>query len=342
MSKAQIGSGLSLGVNVGRAFKHLGLLEQLEQIAAPIKLTRYKTPDGRVLGEMKNSLPGDIAQGVIRPVFHRFLADTLGADNVRLGKKLTRFEQDGSEVTADFEDGSSARGDVLIGADGFGSVVRKQLLGDSEPRNAGYRTRRGVVETEAAKEGLFEIMIGNGQRFLYYPVGRWWMYWTASTNESPGAREEPDEIRSKVLDRFGNWAEPARTLVQATEDSRLFVAETYDRNPVRRWGEGRVTLLGDAAHPMTWDRGQGASQAIEGAVLLAKQLSQGGDRATALRAWEAQRIRRTSKLVRFSRQIGRIQQSESGLVRIYREKLMLPMMTKRAAKTGPKDLMVDY
>ena len=342
MSKAQIGSGLSLGVNVGRAFKHLGLLEQLQEIAAPITLTRYRTPDGRVLGEMKNALPGDVAQGVIRPVFHRFLADTFGADNVRLGKKLTRFEQDGSSVTAHFEDGDTARGEVLIGADGFNSVVRRQLLGDSEPRYAGYSTRRGVVETDAAKEGLFQIIIGTGMRFLYYPVGRWWMYWTAATNEPPGAKEQPDEIRSKVLDRFGDWLEPVRTLVEATEDSRLFVAETWDRNSVRRWGEGRVTLLGDSAHPMTWDRGQGASQAIEGAVLLATQLSQGGDRATALRAWEAQRIRRTSKMVRFSRQIGRIQQSESGLVRLYREKLMLPLMTKRAAKTGPKDLMVEY
>jgi 2-polyprenyl-6-methoxyphenol hydroxylase-like FAD-dependent oxidoreductase len=295
-----------------------------------------------VLGEMANSLPGDVAQGVIRPVFHNFLAETLGSENVRLGKKLTRFEQDASTVTAHFEDGDTARGEVLVGADGFRSIVRRQLLGDSEPRYAGYRTRRGVVETDLAKDGLFEIFLGTGMRFLYYPVGRWWMYWTAATNESPGAREQPEEIRSKVLERFGGWPEPARTLVEATEGARMFVAETYDRKPVRRWGEGRVTLLGDAAHPMTWDRGQGAAQAIEGAVLLAKGLAQGGEQAAALRAWEAQRIRRTSKMVRFSRQIGKIQQSESGAVRLYREKLMLPLMTKRAAKTGPKDLMVDY
>jgi hypothetical protein len=86
------------------------------------------------------------------------------------------------------------------------------------------------------------------------------MYWTAATNAPPGGKEEGADIRRTVLERFQGWPERVEDFVQATDDSNLFLADTYDRDPVERWGEGRVTLLGDSAHPMTWDRGQGAGQ----------------------------------------------------------------------------------
>ena len=106
-------------------------------------------------------------------------------------------------------------------------------------------------------------------------MGQGYLYWTAATNEPPGGKEDGAEIKRNVLERFQGWPDPIESLVQATDESNTFLSDTQDRDPVERWGEGRVTLLGDAAHPMTWDRGQGASQGIEGAVLLAKQLAQG-------------------------------------------------------------------
>ena len=340
--KTQVGSGLSLGVNVARAFKHLELLDELAELAAPIKRVNYRNEKGEHLGSMPMSQEGELAQGVIRPAFHEFLVDKVGEENVQVGAKLERFEQDGGGVTAHFADGRTARGEVLVGADGFDSTVRTQLLGKSERRYAGYRTRRGVLETEFAKEGMFGIIMGPGERFLFYPVGRWWMYWTAANFEPPGGKQSQAEIKQTVLERFSGWPTPVESLVENTDESRTFIQDTYDRNPVKAWGEGRVTLLGDAAHPMTWDRGQGAGQAIEGAVLLARELSRSGDRAAALRAWEAERIPRTTKMVRYSRQVGRIQQSGNPAVCFYREKVMLPVMTKRVSKKGTADLLVDY
>jgi 2-polyprenyl-6-methoxyphenol hydroxylase-like FAD-dependent oxidoreductase len=341
LRKTQVGSGLSLGYNVTRAFKHLDLIDGLTDLAAPITALQFTTDKARHVGT-GGELEGELALGVIRPVFHEFLVNTVGPDEIRLGAKLVRFEQDDGGVTAHFADGRTARGEVLIGADGMRSTVRTQLLGESEPRYAGYVTRRGVLETEAAKDGIMRIILGHEQRFLSYPVGRWYVYWTASTNEPAGGKETGDEIKRTVRERFRGWPDPVEAFVEGTDDSGLFLADTYDRDPVARWGEGRVTLLGDSAHPMTWDRGQGAGQGIEGAVLLAKELAQGDDPAAALRAWEAQRIPRTKKIVRSSRMIGKLGQSKKALPRFFFKRVVSIETRDFFFKRANKDLLVKY
>jgi 2-polyprenyl-6-methoxyphenol hydroxylase-like FAD-dependent oxidoreductase len=340
--KSQAGSGLTLGLNVSRAFKHLGLLDELTQLAAPHRHIQFMSDKGKELGTTSIAPDGELVQGVLRPLFHRFLVDAVGDDKVWVGAKLLRFDQDDGGVTAHFADGRTARGDVLIGADGLRSAVRAQLLGESEPRFAGYVNRRGVVETEAAKDGLHRFVLGHAKRFQFYPVGRWWICWTAVTNEPPGQTQSGPEIKGTVREEFEGWPEPVEAFVEATDESNLFLADTYDRDPVERWGEGRVTLLGDAAHPMTWDRGQGAGQGIEGAVLLARELAQGDDPAAALRAWEAQRIPRTTKLVNDSRRVGRLGQSESPLPRLL-HKVGARITTARFRRgKGSDDLKVQY
>ena len=258
---SQLGAGLSLGMNVARAFKHLSLLDELEQAGAPITHREFSTDKGKLLGTSPICPPGEVVLGVLRPRFHEFLVDNVGEDKLQLGAKFVRYEQDGDGVTAHFADGRAVRGDVLIGADGLKSTVRAQVLGGSEPRYAGYVTRRGVLETEMAKDGLERIFLGPGRRFLYYPVGRWYVYWTSATNEPPDAKETGAEIKRTVLERFRGWPAPVEEIVESTDDSRSFLAPTYDRDPVERWGEGRVTLLGDSAHPMT---GTGVKEQVRG------------------------------------------------------------------------------
>lgn len=339
LRKTQVGSGLSLGYNVTRAFKHLDLLDELTGPAASITGLEFTTNKGRHVGTARAL---ELALGILRPALHGVLANSVGTDEVQVGTKLVRFEQDEGGVTAHFADGRTARGDVLIGADGLQSTVRKQLLGDSEPRYRGYCTRRGILQTELAKDGPEYVFLGIGERFVFYPVGQGYLYWTAATNEPPGGKQDGAEIKRTVLERFQGWPDPIESLVQATDESNTFLSDTQDRDPVERWGEGRVTLLGDAAHPMTWDRGQGASQGIEGAVLLAKQLAQGDDPEAALRAWEAERIPRTKKMVRSSRAIGRLQQSKNPLLRVIHHQAIRIETKPSLFRKANKNLLVEY
>jgi 2-polyprenyl-6-methoxyphenol hydroxylase-like FAD-dependent oxidoreductase len=342
LHKTQVGSGLHLSYNATRAFNHLDLLDDLAQLCAPVGRFEFRTRAGKHLGTTPQ-LEGELALGVIRPVFHDFLVNVVGEDGVQVGAKLVRFDQDDDAVTAHFADGREARGDVLLGVDGLRSTVRAQLLGESEPRYAGYCTRRGIVESDLAKDGLHRNFLGRGERFKSHPVARWWVYWTASTNEPPGEMEKGAEIKRTVLDRFGDWPEPIPSLVEATDESNTFFAPTYDRDPVERWGEGRVTLLGDAAHPMTWDRGQGACQGIEDAVLLAKQLAQAGDDpSAALRAWEAQRIPRTKKIVHDSRRSGKMEQTASPAAGFMRNQMLKVLTNGPFYRRAHKHLLVEY
>jgi 2-polyprenyl-6-methoxyphenol hydroxylase-like FAD-dependent oxidoreductase len=342
LRKTQLGSGLFLGFNVTRAFKHLNLFDEFNALGAPIRNFQFETSKGKVFG-FTPEIEGEASVGIIRPVFHEFLVNTVGRDKIRLGAKLVRFEQDDEGVTGHFADGGRARGAFLIGADGLRSTVRTQLHGESQPRHAGYATRRGIVETEAAKDGIMRIMLGRGERLVSYPVGKWWVYWTAATNEPPGGKEEPSEIKREVLERFRGWSDLIEGFVNATDNSHTFFADTFYLSPFRNWGEGRVTLLGDSAHAMTWDRGQGASQGIEGALLLAKELAaQSDDPAAALRAWETLRYRRTAKMVRSSRLVGKLAQSENLAARLLFRNAVRIETTDFVFKRVNRDLLVEY
>jgi 2-polyprenyl-6-methoxyphenol hydroxylase-like FAD-dependent oxidoreductase len=342
IGQVQGGSGVALGYNATRAFRHLGLLEDLTAAAAPIEHFKFMTAKGRVLGTA-GSREGELTLGIRRPVLHKFLVEAAGAETVRAGAKLVRFEQDEDGVTAHFADGQSARGALLVGADGIKSTVRAQLLGEEEPRYAGYCGRQGVVQTGDAEAMRMITVLGKGECWRSYPVGLpGWVYWTAGTNQPAGGEEAGAEIKQKVLERFGDFPEPVRALVEATDDSNTFFADTYDRDPVDRWGEGRVTLLGDAAHAMTWNRGQGAGQGIEGAVLLAGQLARSDDHVATLREWEAQRIPRTRKIVLAARRNGQVELAEKLSARLLRNAALKVVISDFGLEKQNKSLLVDY
>ena len=172
-----------------------------------------------------------------------------------------------------------------------------------EPRYAGFNARQGVVDTDIAKEGHWQTILGRGQHFKTYPVGRWSMYWTAACNEAAGQKELGADLKRTVLERFEGWPEPVEELV-GPRTSRGPSSRTP--TTASRWtagGRAGSRCSATPPYPMTWNRGQGASQGVEGAVLPAKRLAAGGDDPVgALRAWEAERIPRTTKLVKGPRQ----------------------------------------
>ena len=215
------------------------------------------------------------------------------------------------------DDGSELNADLLVGADGIYSTIRGELLGHEKPTYAGYTAWRGIVEyphsTYSPKEEASSP--GAGGRGSVVPG------WAAEgcTGLPPATpRKEEDDgpigSRRTLLGIFSGWHEPVEELIEATSETDIRRDDVYDREPVERWGRGRVTLLGDAAHPMTPNLGQGACQAIEDAVGLAGCLQEEAGVAAALRSYEARRTRRTAAIVRLSRRMGQVGQLEHPLL----------------------------
>ena len=188
--------------------------------------------------------------------------------------------------------------------------VRAQLLGDGEPHYAGYSSWQAFVTfpQEQAPIGLFRVVWGRGGRFLFYRVDAERVYWEAIVAMPAGRGAEEAVGRSAVRERFAGCEQPVEALIAATDDAAVFRSDIYARPAVKRWGTGTVTLLGDAAHPMTNAMGQGANQALVDGIVLASCLS-GRDPEAGLRAYEARRIGETG---RSSGRRGRSPGSRSG------------------------------
>jgi 2-polyprenyl-6-methoxyphenol hydroxylase-like FAD-dependent oxidoreductase len=312
---AEVGAGITLWPNAIKALRQLGLDDAIRAIGVLEGQGGIRTPRGMLLAsgaaaDLEREF-GAPTLAMHRADLHAALLEALGAEHVRLGTPCVGFDQGARSVTARFAGGISDSADLLIGADGLRSAVRAQLHGDQPPRYAGYTAWRAVLPFDHARLVAGETW-GAGARFGQVPLGDGRVYWFATENTRAGERS-PDGEKAALLRLFRGWHAPIEQLIAATPESDILRHDIFDRPPLRRWGAGRITLLGDAAHAMTPNLGQGACQAIEDAVVLMKQLGAGGDVPAALRAYEAARAPRTARLVRQSRQIGDVGQWQGPL-----------------------------
>jgi 2-polyprenyl-6-methoxyphenol hydroxylase-like FAD-dependent oxidoreductase len=309
--KIQLGGGFHMWTNAVRALQRLGLYEQVQAIGAPLALTEYRTGTGKMLA----SWPvGEIARengvtdvGVSRQDLQALLVEAVGSDRIRLGAECTAFEQDGDGVRLRLADGGEERGAMLIAADGLRSTVRAQIHGRREPHYAGYTQWQSLIADEgyALPPGDERVLFGPAARAVLHRVGGGRLFWAAvlyGDEDGPVARAGKDTL----LERFAGWQEPVAAAIAATSPEDIARLQIYDRAPLSIWGVGRVTLLGDAAHPMTTNLSQGACQVLEDAVALARCVREHDDVGAALRSYEQLRIARTSPVVTQSRRIARL------------------------------------
>jgi 2-polyprenyl-6-methoxyphenol hydroxylase-like FAD-dependent oxidoreductase len=338
---SEIGAGLMIWPNGTRS---------LEAIAVAIQgLTVHEMSIRSWRGRRVSQLPIDaIAKRhsaevtfVHRADLQTALAHRFGRDGLHLGAPIGSFQDDGARVTVTIPDGT-ASGDLLVGADGLRSVVRRQLLGDGDPVYLGSTVWRGVVGSEGIplRSGAGVNWIGRGAEFLAFHLGGERIYWAGVTKEPRGEAPGPGGHKEDLLRRFGGWAEPVAALIAATEDGAILRNDMYDRPPARRWSRGRVTLVGDAAHPMAPNAGQGACQALEDAVALAESIARAPDLTAAFDLYERRRRRRANRVVMMSRQGSRSVQIENpllcalrdGLGRLVPSAMMLRLMDSTLAR----------
>jgi len=312
----EVGAGISLWPNAVKALRSLGLGEALRSIspdAADFAMRRWngaiisRTPER----EMERRFGGGVM------LLHRaelldVLAKSFGGDNLHLDHACTGIEEDGAGVIARFSNGDAVRADVLVGADGLHSVVRSSLGHRDPVRYSGYTAWRSVVRFDVARIVPCESW-GYGKRFGIHPLTNGRVYWYATANVPEGEDKAGETQMDVLLSLFKGWHEPVEELVRSS-GTAILRNDIYDRDPIREWGRGRVTLLGDAAHPMTPNLGQGACQAIEDAVEVAWYLSWEQEAEAALRGYEAARVDRTASIVLGSRRFGALGQVNSPML----------------------------
>lgn len=292
----ELGVGLHLAANGSRILHGWGLGDRLDAAGVrPDGVEVRDARDGHVLVRQPMGPAWEADFGapfytINRSDLHRILAAEVPADRLHLGRSLAAVEPGADGVTLKFADGGTAEASVLVGADGAHSRVRRALAGEQEPVFSGASAFRGLVPATAApglSPGTMYVWSGGPQRMLCYPVdaGRHFTFvgivpdqdWRSESWTTDG---DPDELRAA----FAGWPDDVTGLLSAVTGTRRW--GLYDREPLDRWGSGRCTLLGDAAHPMLPHHGQGASQALEDAVALAHFLSADGDPERALRDYE--------------------------------------------------------
>lgn len=250
---------------------------------------------------------------VHRADLQQTLLDALGPDqDIELGAAATGFTtgDDGVEVT--FEDGRKAAGDILIGADGFNSAIRRQVAGADEPRPGNYECWLATVPFSHPRmtKGYAAHYWGRGQRFGLADIGHGRAYWWATKNIPAGVTGRWRLGKQEVAELFAGWADEVREVIRVTPEETIVSITAQDRPFLKQWGTGRMTLLGDAAHPMLVSLGQGGALAIEDAVVLAEHLKDATDLSAALRGYEDQRRPRTEALVAAARALSETEQLE--------------------------------
>jgi 2-polyprenyl-6-methoxyphenol hydroxylase-like FAD-dependent oxidoreductase len=301
----EVGAGIVLTPNATRLLRSLGCAGELAALAvAPVAWRQRRWDDGRtLLVTPVASPPGEPA------MFHTahrsdvlaMLAGKLPSERLHLGHRLTGFTDRGGSVELQFDGGAAAAADIMIGADGIHSTVRELLFGAEHPRFTGCVAYRGLLPAERLAHLALplesQIWMGPGKHFVHYFVSaRRLVNFVCLIERDAWTKEswtEPGEV-ADALAAYDGWHPQVRSIISSVEET--FVWGLFDRAPLARWSVGRVTLLGDACHPMLPFLAQGAAQAIEDGATLACVLAKSDDIVEALRRYEKLRLPRTARI----------------------------------------------
>ncbi|WP_224996406.1 FAD-dependent monooxygenase [Cesiribacter sp. SM1] len=334
----EIGAALSVWPNALRVYRKIGVYEQLIPYWGEIEAAYIKTSSGRVLSQVKPQydLP---AVCMHRADLHAVLLKNVPPDRLFPAHPLAEFRQEEKgAVVVNFEQQEQQTFDLLLGADGIHSRVRQQIIGDGTPIYRGYNIWRGVAALDVP-QGYGSETWGRGARVGIVPIKGNSFGWWATLNEQEAESDEPEGTLRKLKRLFGGWHYPIPHLFDNSQN--IIKNPLGDRLPRKGWSRGRVTLLGDAAHPTTPNLGQGACMAIEGAYLLSHCLHHYSAYEQAFAQYEKLHYPRTKEVIEQSLLNGRMGQLEHPLLVALRNGAVSLMPDKLSAKMLDKYFSYD-
>jgi salicylate hydroxylase len=309
----EVGAGVFLTPNSVRQLERVGLGQAVEKRGARVGSgSRYFRQDGTVIApvQVTDSSGWNATFGMHRADLIEILASALPADVVHVGHRCIALEQDAETARLSFENGTVIESDLVIAADGIHSTLRPYVFPPSRPVFSGSVAYRGVLAHESVDDWAADawmMWLGKGKHFLTFPMRAGTLINFVGfvpaddeMKESWSAPGDPDALRRE----FSGWDSRIESLLQKVQAT--FRSALYDREPLPTWTRGRLTLLGDAAHPMLPHLGQGANQSIEDGMALATILARadGATAPEALLAYERLRRERVAQVQRGARENG--------------------------------------
>ncbi len=303
----EVGAGLGIWFNGMQAMDELGLADELESVGSTNDTLEIRSSRGRTLLEIpsaelarKHSARAPLM--IRRPELLRVLADALEDGIARFDSTCIGYEQDESGVTARFADGREERGALLIAADGLHSDMRAHIAPGVSPEYQGYQYRRALVQRESPlPPDRFTFVWGPGDRFGCSYAGGGWTYWFGVLI-MPEDETDPDGPKRAALERFKDFPDFVPELIDSTPEEAISRVGIEALQPMESWSDGRVVLIGDAAHATPPTGGRGAGEALEDSVVLAacvgsqETLKDHSAVLSAVRSFEERRKPETTKV----------------------------------------------
>ena len=295
------GTGLGLAPN-GLNFLDAiapGIVETLKSSGCEVHHTVLKNIQGETIRTNATKYLEQYGQPLLTVWWYRLqqvLASRLPSDIIHLNHRCISFDQDENGVEIHFDGEKPVYADLLIGADGVNSVIRETLFGEGKPNYIGSMCWRAVIKYHHELFNDYELVFvkGNKQFMYILNVGGGYTSWI-SRKLSPdySLSHSADQVKSRILDELADWDESFRAVVEATPAEQIWEGPICDRSPLTHWSQGKVTLLGDAAHPMAPAMAQGANTTFEDAYELGECFSQSANLQEALISYEQRRLERT-------------------------------------------------
>ena len=306
----EIGAGIQLGPNIFKMFEYLGLTEAVSQVAffpPGLGMNDVRTGEKVIrvaLGDVARATYGFPYGVIYRADLHQIFLDACKAQpnvTLRTSAKVASFDQSADAVRVHLASGETLEGAALIGADGLWSRIREVVVGDGKPRVSGHIAYRAVLKREDVPAHLWndDVLLWGGEKthLVHYPLRRGELFNLVAVFHSNKYEEGWNTFgdTAELNERFADAVPQVRELLDRIETWKMWVL--CDREPVKNWSDRRVTLLGDAAHPMLQYLAQGAGQAIEDAVVLREALrNTRGDVTQAFQKYQQARYLRTGRV----------------------------------------------
>jgi len=312
------GSGINLALNAMQVYQQLGLYDTILEAGNHtnvMNITDEKFDSLSIVDLKKFEEKFNVKSVAIhRATLHQILLDQLTDVPLYLNKKVVKLSQSENEIELDFEDGTSHKTNVLIGADGIHSVIRKEFFDNTIIRKANQICWRGITKIKLPENFQTELneSWGKGKRFGFVAIAKNEFYWYALANYKKNFQEEFQQID---LEEFYSDFHPViHKIINSTPKEKILTNEMLDLKPIPTWYKKNICLLGDSAHATTPNLGQGACQAIESSLALANCLAKHHSPEKAFKEFQDIRIKKAVNIVNTSWKIGKMAHLENSIL----------------------------